>query len=91
LDSKANLSSYCNEVAKQLHMHYRAPPLPVDLRTFGGGGSEEGTINDMMYARRNSQLSGSTLAGTVPTEVDREAQMKEFRQIALHKHNIRLS
>jgi hypothetical protein len=32
LDSKANLSSYCQEVVKQLNVHYRAPPLPVDLR-----------------------------------------------------------
>lgn len=31
LDSKANLSSYCMEVTKQLDMNYRAPPLPVDL------------------------------------------------------------
>lgn len=32
LDSKANFVSYCHEVAKQLNMHYKAPPLPVDLR-----------------------------------------------------------
>ena len=32
LDSKANLNSYCLEVAKQLNMHYKAPPLPVDLQ-----------------------------------------------------------
>ena len=31
LDSKANLSSYCQEVAKQLGMHYQAPRLPVEL------------------------------------------------------------
>lgn len=31
LDSKANLSSYCMEVTKQLGLTYRAPPLPVDL------------------------------------------------------------
>jgi hypothetical protein len=32
LDSKANLQSYCLEVAKQLNVHYHAPPLPVDLK-----------------------------------------------------------
>jgi len=32
LDSKANITSYCMEVAKQLKMDYTAPPLPVDLR-----------------------------------------------------------
>lgn len=31
LDSKANLSSYCMEVTKQLGLTYQAPPLPVDL------------------------------------------------------------
>jgi hypothetical protein len=32
LDSKAHLQSYCLEVAKQLNVHYHAPPLPVDLK-----------------------------------------------------------
>jgi hypothetical protein len=32
LDSKGNLQSYCLEVAKQLNVHYHAPPLPVDLK-----------------------------------------------------------
>jgi hypothetical protein len=32
LDSKANLQSYCVAVAKQLDIHYHAPPLPVDLK-----------------------------------------------------------
>jgi hypothetical protein len=32
LDSKANLNSYCLAVAKQLDIHYNAPPLPIDLR-----------------------------------------------------------
>lgn len=35
LDSKANLSSYCQEVQRQLGMNYRAPPLPVDLKYLG--------------------------------------------------------
>lgn len=32
LDSKANLTTFCLDVAKQLNMHYKAPPLPVDLQ-----------------------------------------------------------
>ena len=31
LDSKANLYSYCQEVARQLDMEYQAPKLPVEL------------------------------------------------------------
>jgi hypothetical protein len=78
-------------VAKQLQMHYRAPPLPVDLRTFGGG--DDGAINDMINVKSkpNLQRSESPMIGTVLTEVDREAQMKEFHMMALSKHNIRLN
>lgn len=32
LDSKANLNSYCQEVARQLKMEYQAPRLPVELQ-----------------------------------------------------------
>lgn len=39
LDSKANLSSYCQEVARQLDMQYQAPRLPVDLHTVAPAGS----------------------------------------------------
>lgn len=31
MDSKANLTSYCQEVARELEMEYEAPRLPVDL------------------------------------------------------------
>lgn len=31
LDSKANLTSYCQEVARQLDMEYQAPQVPVHL------------------------------------------------------------
>ena len=31
IESKAQLTSYCSEIAKQLDMRYRSPPLPVDL------------------------------------------------------------
>lgn len=35
LESKANLTTYCLEVARQLEMRYHAPPLPVDLSLKG--------------------------------------------------------
>ncbi len=35
LDSKADLCSFCNELAKKLDIYYKAPPLPVDLRYTG--------------------------------------------------------
>jgi len=65
LDSKANLCSYCNEVAKQLNMHYRAPPLPVDLRYKDDGRPE-----------------------TEDESLDTAERAKEFRTLALTRHNI---
>ena len=38
LDSKARLTTYCLEVAKQLKMRYLSPPLPVDLNIFNANG-----------------------------------------------------
>ena len=32
VESRATLTSYCLEVAKQLEMRYMSPPLPVSLR-----------------------------------------------------------
>jgi len=39
LESKASLTTYCLEVAKQLEMRYHAPPLPVDLHMVGSAAS----------------------------------------------------
>lgn len=36
LDSKANLSSYCQEVARQLEMNYQAPKVPVEISHANG-------------------------------------------------------
>lgn len=68
LDSKANLSSYCQEVQKQLGMNYHAPPLPVDLKQVisGVGGG--------------SQAAGSDSAD----DVDSVARRDEFRSMALN-------
>lgn len=39
LTSKAELTTYCLEVAKQLEMRYTSPPLPVDLKMSGTAAS----------------------------------------------------
>ena len=31
LDSKANLTSYCQEIARQLEMEYKAPQVPIHV------------------------------------------------------------
>ena len=48
LDSKANLNSYCNEVAKQLQIAYRPPHLPVDLRFLDGPGAHSRAPSEKM-------------------------------------------
>jgi len=57
LDSKANLSSYCQEVQRQLGMNYHAPPVPVDLKyggelVAGGVGGTDSTDDLDSVARR---------------------------------------
>lgn len=65
LDSRANLNSYCLEVAKQLNIHYRAPPLPVDL-TYNQGplseifGRDDATVNDEARAEVFRSLALNT-------------------------------
>lgn len=115
-------------------MHYRAPPLPVDLRFLQNSGNfgviDPHSLNNLM----NSGVTGPTTgqfarpadgavlpvplhttinspamaaANTIVhpdisrshqaaveqhnAEIDREAHMKQFRHIALNKHNIRLN
>jgi hypothetical protein len=46
LDSKANLSSYCMEVTKQLGLTYRAPPLPVDLTYSKATGDQKDSVTE---------------------------------------------
>lgn len=46
LDSKANLTSYCMEVTKQLGLSYRAPPLPVDLTYSKDGADKRDSVTE---------------------------------------------
>lgn len=82
LDSKANLSSYCQEVARQLKMHYTAPPLPVDLR-YSGDHEIKLSHDDNKEEPHESDYSDS--------EQDTIARTDRFRSLALTKHNIRFS
>jgi hypothetical protein len=72
LDSKANLQTYCLEVAKQLNIHYHAPPLPVDLKYSPAipigeiFGNENASMNDEARAEvfrslaLNPKIAGKT-------------------------------
>ena len=71
-------------------MHYRAPPLPVDLRYLNSTGSIE--LNNLVGTDNISTRGANTAEDQIlANEEARDAQIREFRQIALHKHNIRLS
>ena len=35
MTSKSDLTTFCLEVARQLDIRYKSPPLPVDLTTMG--------------------------------------------------------
>lgn len=74
LDSKANLVTYCNEVQKKLGMKYRAPPLPVDLRSV------------QQLLQNNSLVSVTDLPGS--EDLDLEPSMNQFRLIAKTRHRI---
>jgi len=74
LDSKANLNSYCQEVARQLDMEYQAPRLPVELR-YAPSPLEEPLANEQNRTRSDSDLNKLT---------------QEFQSIARNKHNIRV-
>ena len=75
LDSKANLNSYCQEVARQLQMEYQAPLLPVELQ-YAPSRLEEPLANDSSNSR---------------VDRDIDALTQEFQSIARTKHNIRTS
>jgi hypothetical protein len=80
MDSKGNLISYCNEVQKKLGMEYRAPPLPIDLKSSQLVGSFIDSLS------QDGQLSRGSNA-----ELDEDAQFEQFRLMAQNQHNIRFS
>lgn len=76
LDSKANLTTYCLDVAKQLQMHYQAPPLPVHV-TYRNDELGPGAAATLPNRVRGDQ--------TVPSP---EQLTESFRHAAVEKHNI---
>lgn len=77
LDCKANFLSYVLEVTKQLNMHYKAPPLPIDLRHSKPIAMQEKDDNHSYKEEEDRE-----------PEKDEEAQMREFRSQALNKYHI---
>lgn len=96
LDSKANLSSYCNEVARQLQMHYRAPPLPIDLRNGEGllqqpSQQQEEQQQQPQQNNNKNQRNNELPSSIFDDDMDEGERILQFRQIAQTKHNIRFS
>ena len=80
LDSKANLSSYCMEVVKQLGMNYWVPPLPIDLTYSNAIPVLEEPVNTTRDPKQPN----------IPREdIDNEARIQSFRSI-VNKHNIQV-
>lgn len=71
-------------------MHYRAPPLPVDLRTVMADLNNQ---HPQMLPQTAGQPGMTSLESSENSEpeMDREAHVEKFRQIAMDKHNIRFS
>ena len=70
-------------------MNYRAPPLPVDLRYLNSLGNTE--LSNLANMDNPNARATQATEDVLSSEEAREAQIREFRQIALNKHNIRLS
>ena len=72
LESKASLTTYCLEVAKQLEMRYHAPPLPVDLAL-------KGTASSALRA-----LQGPSSRSLDPSKIDAALSANRARR-GLHE------
>ena len=79
LDSKANLSSYCQEVMRQLGLHYEAPRLPVDM-----------TYRKAVETSPSSE-SQDDQGSNFENSSYYEALTKEFQSVARNKHRITTS
>ena len=92
LDSKANLSSYCQEVLKQLGIHYKAPPLPVDLRcdpsqTIPGFLSQYEPHRQQESSLPSAKETGSSSVVSADANDGYDARAA-FRDMAVNRHNI---
>jgi Mechanosensitive ion channel len=89
LDSKANLTSYCQEVALQLGLQYQAPVLPVEVRqqrqhpSHGSGG---GIAAPPPQAPQGEEGGWQESIGTDGDD----ALTRAFQGMARTKHKIRV-
>ncbi|CAB9496802.1 Mechanosensitive ion channel protein [Seminavis robusta] len=72
IESKANLTTYCLEVSKQLEMRYRSPPLPVDL-TIKDDGLAMPLLGGDEIPGIPPASSGDSVASTASPAVSQEA------------------
>ena len=82
LDSKANLTSYCQEVARQLDMEYQAPQVPVHLSQGASGG--------LAPDRPQEQLLRRSATAADDEQFDENELAHKFADIAHKKHGIRV-
>jgi hypothetical protein len=78
MESKAEVSSYCLELQKQLDIRYVAPPMPVNLTVDGGGGNGVGNEEPLEAALKSSSGPPSSLF------VSFAEQLKESRTVTDH-------
>ena len=81
LDSKANLTTFCLDVAKKLNMNYKAPPVPIQLSY-----AANSVGNPMQQIVDGASTAKDDAAPEEDLNVDRLTEA--FRLSAMEKHNI---
>lgn len=69
LQSKADVASYCLELAKKLNMRYTAPPLPVNL-SMAAQMNVDQKIGDLLPTTSSEGLPSPTPSATMPSSPD---------------------
>lgn len=85
-DSKANLTSYCQEVARELGMEYKAPILPVEVKYTKE--EEERTNNN---TNTNVMMGHDDEHKRERDKEKEEALVKGFQFIARQRHRLTTS
>jgi len=82
LDSKANLTSFCQEVARQLDMEYQAPQVPVHLT--------QGASTGLVHDKSEEQPVRRSATAADDEQFDETKLANKFADIAHKKHGIRV-
>jgi len=69
LQSKADVASFCLELAKKLNMRYTAPPLPVDLNV-ADASNIRAKMDQNLVEGVEEMLSITSSSPTSPTSPD---------------------